>query len=85
MLKFQISRIEFEDPEDPESSCNQDGIRMTIAPEGLVLALPNGRSLGAEDQVMMGRLLRLSYEQGKAVGRLDSSVHSMANQDTQDD
>jgi hypothetical protein len=67
---MEIKHIEFDDKDDPESSCNQKRTRITIAPEGLVVALPNGGSLGKEDQVVLGSMLRLAYEQGKRVGAL---------------
>jgi hypothetical protein len=64
---MQIERFDFKDPDDPIT--NDGKIRMTIAPEAMIIALPNGMHLGRDDQVMMGRLLRAAYEQGKGVGR----------------
>jgi len=59
-------RIEFNDPDDPIH--NDGGIRIKFTPEAMVLALPNAKTLGLEDQVAMGQLLRLAYAQGKRIG-----------------
>ena len=66
---MKIERFEFDDRDDPESSIYpENGIRFTIAPEGMVIALPNGSKLSAEDRVVMGQILRVAYDQGKRVG-----------------
>lgn len=70
---MEITRLEFDDSDDPESSINsQPGspIRLTFSPGVMVIALPNGKGLTQEDQVVMGEILRMVYEQGKRVGRL---------------
>ena len=63
---MKITRFEFGDNDDPESSVHPDnGIRLQFTPEAMVIALPNGKLLGSEDQEVMGQLLRVAYEQGK--------------------
>ena len=67
---MQITRIEFDDPDDPKSACNDDAIRIRITPEGMALAMPSGGQMVHEDQIALGQMLRLAYEQGKEVGAL---------------
>ena len=61
-----IDRFEFDDPDDPKEP--NAGIKLTFTPEAMVIALPNGKGLTHEDQVVMGQLLRIAYAQGKRVG-----------------
>jgi len=63
-----IQRIEFDDTDDPESR-NKWPPRFRCTPESVVLALPNAKYLTAEDQVVLANALRMSYEQGKRVGK----------------
>lgn len=68
---MELSYIEFDDPDDPQSVVNADNaVRFTVAPEGMVLAMPGGNKLGRGDQEALGKMLRMAYEQGKRVGRL---------------
>ena len=63
---MEITRFEFDDPDDPMTS---DGvIRLSFAPEAMVIALPNGKDLGRDDQEVMGKLLRIAYAQGRRIG-----------------
>ena len=67
---MEIARIEFGDADDPESACNQEGYRITIAPRGMILLLPNANRLSSEDQDEFEKVLWMAYEQGKRVGML---------------
>ena len=64
----EVTRIEFDDPDDPESQCNESAIRIRIAPEGTALFLRCARHMGREDMNELGSLLRFAYEQGKRIG-----------------
>lgn len=67
----EVTYIEFDDPDDPRSIKHPDhdgAIRFTIAPEGYILALPNGKLLSGDDQELFGKMLRFAYWQGKEVG-----------------
>ena len=67
---MKIDRIEFDDPDDPESAQNQSIIKLRFAPESMFICLPNGGNLALEDQQALGKMLRMAYEQGKRVGNL---------------
>ena len=76
--KVTIDWVEFDDPDDPRSRKHPDhdgGIRISFAPEGMVLVMPNAKNLAREDTQALGKLLRLVYYQGKEVGKkLDVNV-----------
>lgn len=68
---MKINRIEFDDPDDPESGCHPDApIKIRIAPEGMARLLTNASRLTSEDQKALGQMLRLAYAQGRHVERL---------------
>jgi len=71
---MEISRIEFNDEDDPESNVHLvDLTRFKIAPEGMALWLPNAKNLTSDDQMAIGKMLRMAYEQGKRVSALCAS------------
>jgi hypothetical protein len=63
---MQITRIEFNDPDDLKT--NDGKIRLSITPEGMILALPNSNKLTSADQEVFGQIIRLAYQQGKEIG-----------------
>jgi hypothetical protein len=65
---MEIKYIEFGDKDDPRSPASPDhdgGIRLSISPEGLVVAF--GGQMTKCDQEVLGAMLRLAYQQGKEV------------------
>ena len=67
---MKITRIEFDDPDDPLSSSHPDApMILRFTPEAIVLTLPNGNQLTAEDQQAFGNALRMAYWQGKEIGK----------------
>ena len=66
---MEISHIEFGDPDDPESACNREGYRITIAPRGMLMVLPNAHNLSGDDSDAFEKVLWMAYEQGKRVGK----------------
>lgn len=67
---MQIDRINFDDPDDPMT--NDGAIRISFTPEAMFFVLPNGNQLTHDDQVAMGHVIRLAYEQGKRIGKLSA-------------
>jgi len=65
---MQITRIEFEDADDPKSACNDDEIRIRINPEAMITVFPSVNKMIRADEITLGQMLRMAYHQGKDIG-----------------
>ena len=71
---MKIDWIEFNDPDDPRSGAYPDkkesgSFRITFAPEGMAVLLPNAKHLSNDDRMVLAQMLKLAYTQGKEVGK----------------